>query len=51
MVKSCSGSCCSLSPKSMDRIFRMRRMKEEEPHVKYKTRTSDFAVALIHVYL
>ncbi len=35
----------------MDRIVRMARMKEEEPHVKYKTRMSDFAVALIHVYL
>ena len=35
----------------MDRIVRMGRMKEEEPHVKYKTRMSDFAVALIPVYL
>ncbi len=45
------GSCRSLSPKSMDRIVRMGRRKEQEPHVKYKTRMRDFAVALIHVYL
>ncbi len=30
-----NGSCRSLSPKSMDRIVRMGRVKEEEPHVKY----------------
>ncbi len=44
------GSCRSLSPQSMDRIVRMGRMKEEEPHVKYKTRMSVFAVPLIHVF-
>ena len=29
----------------------MHRMKEEEPHVKNKTRMIDFAVALVPVYL
>ncbi len=41
----CTGSCRSLSPKSMDRIVRIGRMKEEEPHVKYKTRMSDCSLA------
>ena len=33
----------------MDQIDRMGRMKEEEPHVKYKIRMNDFPVALIQV--
>ena len=44
------GSCHSLSPKSMDRIVRMGRVKEEEPRVKYKTRMSDFAVAVFYLF-
>ncbi len=34
----------------MDRIVRMRRMKEEEPHVKNKTRMRDFAVAVFYLF-
>ena len=46
-----AGSCRSLSPKSMDRIVRMGRVKEEEPHVKYKTRMSDFATCFARLHL
>ena len=50
MVTLC-GSCHSLSPKSMDRIARMGRMKEEEPHVKYKPRMSYSAVPFARLHL